>query len=200
MKILQLLAGLTVVGMSSKVCSDPVPYAVDKWHTRIFFSVNHMGLSNYRGRFIDYDIEFLYDVDDISASKVEAFIPVSGIDTFSRELNEKMSSDLFFASDRHPTIHFRSNKIEKLADDSATMSGELTMKGVTLPITLDVTVNKDVLHPRFDLMNVGFSAHGELDSSAFGVNRLPDWMVGPIVQVQIELEAFEGERVPYYAE
>lgn len=180
--------------------SEPLQYTADKWHTRIFFSIDHMGLSDFRGRFTEFDIDFIFDDENLENSRVKVTVPVSSIDTFSPELNSKMPDEMFFDAESFPAMHFESSKIVAHDSSTATMTGDLTIKGVTLPMTFDVTYNKKVFHPRFKLNNAGFSATGQLDSAAYGVNRLPDWMVGPIVQVQIEMEAFEGDKVPYYSE
>lgn len=195
---LRLLLVMLLIPMLAQ--ADPVRYTADKWHTRIFFAVDHMGLSTFRGRFTEYDIGFMFDADNLANSSIEVTVPVSSIDTYSPELNSKMPNEMFFNVEEFPVIHFTSTEIVQLDESTAAMTGDLTIKGVTLPITFDVSVNKAVLHPRFNLNNVGFSASGQLDSAAYGVNRLPDWMVGPIVQVQIEMEAFEGNKVPYYSE
>lgn len=180
--------------------SEPLQYTADKWHTRIFFSLDHMGLSSFQGRFAEFDIDFMFDDEKLENSSVKVTVPVASIDTYSPELNSKMPDKMFFDTESFPTMHFESTEIVAHDDSTATMTGDLTIKGVTLPMSFDVTYNKKVFHPRFKLNNVGFSATGQLDSAAYGVNRLPDWMVGPIVQVRIEMEAFEGDQVPYYSE
>ena len=179
--------------------AEAVLYTPDRWHTRIYFTVSHMGLSNYGGRFVEYEIQFMFDEDNIENSSVEVTVPVSGIDTFSPELNAKMPNPEFFDTQSHPTIHFKSTEIEQHDATTARMTGDLTIKGVTLPITFDVTFNGQVMHPYFKLNNVGFTAVATLDNRAYGVNPLPDWMLAPTVDVRIEMEAFEGDKVPYYS-
>ena len=180
--------------------AEPVLYTPDKWHTRIYFTVSHMGLSNYSGRFVEYEIQFMFDEENMENSSVEVTVPLSGIDTFSPELNAKMPNPEFFDTQSHPTMHFKSTAIEQQDATTARMTGDLTIKGVTLPITFDVTYNKKVMHPYFKLNNVGFTAVATLDNRAYGVNPLPDWMLAPTVDVRIEMEAFEGDKVPYYSE
>ncbi len=180
--------------------AEPVLYTPDKWHTRIYFTVSHMGLSNYSGRFVEYEIQFMFDEENMENSSVEVTVPLSGIDTFSPELNAKMPNPEFFDTQSHPTIHFKSTAIEQQDATTARMTGDLTIKGVTLPITFDVTYNKKVMHPYFKLNNVGFTAVATLDNRAYGVNPLPDWMLAPTVDVRIEMEAFEGDKVPYYSQ
>jgi len=76
--------------------AEPVQYTADRWHTRIYFTVSHMGLSNFGGRFMDYEIEFMFDEEDMSNSSITVTVPVSGIDTYSPELNGKMGDEGFF--------------------------------------------------------------------------------------------------------
>lgn len=184
---------------TSSVLADAALYTADRWHTRVYFTVSHMGLSDYSGRFVEYDIDFMFDEDDFENSSVEVLIPVSSIDTFSPELNSKMGDEGFFDAGNHPTIHFVSRNIEQTDDTHASMTGDLTIKGVTLPVTFDVTYNNKVMHPYYKLNNVGFSATAEIDSRAYGVNPLPDWMLATAVQLRVEMEAFEGDKVPYYS-
>ena len=80
------------------------------------------------------------------------------------------------------------------------MKGDLTIRGVTKPAVFDVTYNSKVLHPYFKLNNIGLTATGEIDSREYGVNTLPEWMLGAKVALRIEIEAFEGEKIPYYSD
>ena len=79
------------------------------------------------------------------------------------------------------------------------MTGNLTIKGVTLPITFDVTFNGQVMHPYFKLNNADFTVVATLDNRVYGVHPLPDWMLASTVTVRIEMEAFEGDEVLYYS-
>jgi polyisoprenoid-binding protein YceI len=200
----RLMSCLTFVAVAlllplSALLADPVRYTPDKWHTRVYFTVSHMGLSDFGGRFIEHEINFIFDENNFENSSVEVTIPVGSIDTFSPELNNKMGDEGFFDADHYPTMHFISRDIKQIDDSHALMTGDLKIRGVTLPVTFDVTYNGKVMHPFFDLNNVGFSAVAEIDSRAYGVNPLPDWMLASAVKVRIELEAFEGKKVPYYS-
>ena len=189
-----------LLSASAVTQAEPVLYTPDRWHTRIYFTVSHMGLSNYGGRFVEHDIHFMFDEENMENSSIEVTVPVSGIDTFSPELNSKMPNPEFFDTENHPQIHFISTDIEQVDTTRARMTGDLTIKGVTLPITFDVSYNKKVMHPFYDLNNVGFTAVATLDNRAYGLNPLPDWMLASTVDVRIEMEAFEGDKVPYYSD
>jgi polyisoprenoid-binding protein YceI len=190
---------LGALAPSGVVFAEARQYTADKWHTRILWNIDHMGMTNYAGRFAEFDIDFIFDEDDMSNSSVEVTVPVRSIDTFSPELNSKMPSDGFFDADEYPVLHFRSTSVQRSGAKTATMVGDMTIKGVTLPVTFYVIYNNGVEHPRFKLHNVGFAATAKIDSRAFGVNPLPPWMVGSIVEVTVQLEAFEGDSVPYYS-
>jgi polyisoprenoid-binding protein YceI len=196
--LFRLTIVLIIILAANAGYAEPVRYTADKWHTRIFFTADHMGLSNFSGRFTEHEVDFLFDEEDMTNSSVEVTVPVASIDTFSPELNSKMGDPGFFDSASHPNLHFVSTKIEAIDATHATMKGDLTIKGITLPVTFDVTVNGKVMHPRFNLNNAGFTATAVVDSHAYKVNPLPDWMLAPSVMIRIEMEAFEGDRVPYY--
>jgi polyisoprenoid-binding protein YceI len=191
---------LSILLLPLSALPEAVQYTADKWHTRIYFTVNHMGLSNFSGRFLEYDIEFMFDEKNLANSTVEVTVPVSSIDTFSPELNSKMGDEMFFDVSSHPEMRFISTNIEQVDASHALMTGDMTIKGTTLPVTFDVTFNKIVMHPRFSRNNAGFTATATIDSKAYDVNRLPDWMVANDVAIRIEMEAFEGDSVPYYSE
>ena len=192
--------GILLLFLALPAFAEPVLYTPDRWHTRIYFTLSHMGLSDYSGRFIEYDIEFMFDAAEISNSSVEVTIPVSSIDTFSPELNSKMGDEGFFDTANYPDIHFVSTSIERMDDTRASMSGDMTIKGKTLPVTFDVKFNGIVMHPYYSLNNAGFTATATISSRDFGVNSLPEWMVSDEVNIRVELEAFEGDSVPYYSE
>ncbi len=186
--------------LMTSAIAESVRYTPDRWHTRIYFTISHMGLSDYQGRFIDYDFDFMFDEDDFSNSRIEVTVPIAGIDTFSPELNEKMPSEKFFDAANFPSAHFVSTAIETIDNQHAVMIGDLTIRGVTREVTFDVSYNNKVMHPYFKLNNVGFTATAQIDSREFGVNTLPEWMLGAKVKLRIEMEAFEGEKIPYYSE
>ena len=198
--ILKIVSATVIVAATQSVIADPVRYTPDRWHTRIYFNISHMGLSDYQGRFVEYDFDFLFDEQDFANSRVEVTVPIASIDTFSPELTAKIPDEQFFDTEQFPTAHFVSREIEMLSAEQATMTGDLTIKGVTRPVRFDVRYNGKVMHPYYELNNAGFTATAEIDSREFGVNTLPEWMLGSAVELRIEMEAFEGEKVPYYSD
>ena len=78
---------MLAVASPGYVGAEPVVYTADKWHTRILFTIDHMGLSSYAGRFTDFDIDLVLDEEELANSRVEVTVRVASIDTFSPELN-----------------------------------------------------------------------------------------------------------------
>jgi polyisoprenoid-binding protein YceI len=191
---------MLLVGLTSNVMGDAVRYTPDRWHSRIYFTISHMGLSDYQGRFIDYEFDFMFDENDFSNSRIEVTVPIAGIDTFSPELNEKMPDEKFFDAGHFPEAHFVSTSIETVDESHAVLTGDLTIRGISKSVDFDVSYNSKVMHPYFKLNNIGLTAIGEINSRDYGVNTLPEWMLGNRVQLRIEMEAFEGEKIPYYSE
>jgi polyisoprenoid-binding protein YceI len=192
--------GIALVLLVTNVLAEAVRYTPDRWHTRIYFTISHMGLSDFQGRFIDYNFDFMFDEDNFSNSRIEVTVPISGIDTFSSELNEKMPREKFFDVENFPVAHFVSTRITTIDQQHAMMIGDLTIRGVTREVTFEVIYNNKVMHPYFKLNNIGLTATAEIDSREFGVNTLPEWMLASKVGLRIEMEAFEGEKIPYYSE
>ena len=182
--------------LMTDVFANPVRYTSDRWHTRIYFTISHMGLSHYQGRFIDYDIDFMFDEDDFSNSRIEVTVPINGIDTFSPELNEKMPDEKFFATARFPNAHFVSTAIETIDKNHAAMTGDLTILGITVPVSLDVVFNVIAPHPlgksfaRYRGITVaGFSARTTISRSSFGMTH-GQGEKGDTAELTIEVEGW----------
>jgi polyisoprenoid-binding protein YceI len=200
-----MLSRLVLIGILAITChlaepayGDAVEYTADKWHTRIFFEVRSGALVDYVGMFHDFDIEFEYDEEDISNSSVRVVIPVSSFETFHDGLSKKLQQAQFFDVENYPAIEFQSTKVVRTSRNTARLSGDLTMHGVTAPMSLDVTLNGSSPHQRYKKNVVGFSARGTLDRHDFDLHLLPVTMVSSVVKIRIEMSAFEGESVPYY--
>jgi polyisoprenoid-binding protein YceI len=145
----------------------PGRWALDPHHSAITFAIRHLGLSKVRGRFGAFDITL--DVgpaeDDLA---VAASIDLASIDTSNADRDVHLRSTDFFNVEKHPTMTFRSTQIAP-ADEGYTMAGELTLNGVTRPVTLEVEANGLVVHPGDGRTHFGLSASGELRRSEFGI-------------------------------
>jgi polyisoprenoid-binding protein YceI len=156
-------------------------------HSRLFFDYVHQGYSDMLGRFTEFGGEFLFDADDPTASRLDITIAADSVDVFDAELNPRLLTDEFFNVDAFPEIRFVSRKIEAIDGQQLRVHGDLTMLGVTRPLTIEVKQNRVGVN-RQGLMVAGFSGAGRLDRRDFGMEFLAN-VAGGEIAFRIEIEA-----------
>ncbi len=186
MKFFTLLA-VSMLLLTSPVKAEIEVYNFDKAHTQILFFVNHLGFSNSQGEFHDYDGSFEFNPSDPEYSKVEVVIKTASIDMDDEKWNAHMRNKDFFNVEEFPTMTFKSTKIEKIDNKKGQLTGDLTLLGVTKPVTLDVIFNKAGVHTFNQKYVAGFSAKTTIKRSDFGMKYgLP--LIGNDVNIMIEVE------------
>ena len=168
----------------------PVTYTIDPSHLSVVFNVHHLGFSNVYGRFNEASGEVVVDKDAIASSRVKFTIKAASIDTAFAKRDDHLRSPDFFNVKEFPEITFVSTKVEPKDKGihELRLSGDLTMLGVTKPITLDVSFNKAEVSPASKKDTVGFSARGILRRSDFGMKYgVPN--IGDEVSLILEAEA-----------
>jgi polyisoprenoid-binding protein YceI len=185
MRAIALLAGLLLAGSAA---AAPLTYSFDKAHSQIHFSANHLGFSNSTGRVKISDGSIVFDPADWSTAKVDATIDIASLDFGDATWNEHMAAEKWFNSAKFPQARFVSTAIEKTGDNSGKVTGDLTLLGVTLPVTLAVTLNKSAEHPFSKKPALGFSATTEFARSPFGMKEYAG-AIGEQVAVKLEIEA-----------
>lgn len=199
-KAAALIAGLALIGLAPMAAhaadADPAKaeagtYKQDPPHTSLTVRIPHGGgLSNFTFRFDKVDITYVYDPAKPAATVVTAVIDPKSIDTAyekhlqDKDFNAEISGDRFLKSAQFPTITFKSTGIA-YSGNTGKMTGNLTLMGVTKPVTLDVTYNGS--SGQGNRAKMGFSARGVIKRSDFGFTT----MIGPLgdeVAFQIETE------------
>jgi polyisoprenoid-binding protein YceI len=178
-------------------------YYMDKAHTSVTFKVSHLGFSHYTARFSREDGTLQFDPDHPEAMRVEATI-----DPTSLELNmppagfhDQLMGKDWFAAAQFPQITFRSTKVTLTGPHAARVDGELTLHGVTHPVSLDVIYNGGWPPNAYDPggARIGFSAHGVLKRTDFGMSSgvpAPGSTLGVSDEVDIAIETeFSSKRV-----
>lgn len=163
-------------------------WVMDKTHASLVARVRHMGLSYYTVRFTDFDAAYVYDPEAPAASKVTATFQAASLDTGNAKFDGDFA-DKFLDADANPTITFVSTAITPGEGNIGTMTGDLTFRGVTKPVTLDVTFRGYA--SGIGGQRSGFSARGAIMRSEFGSTFLlnpPLAMVGDEVELILELE------------
>jgi polyisoprenoid-binding protein YceI len=174
-------------------------YTLDKAHGSLIFRVSHIGFSHYTAQFMDFDASLHLDAANPAASSVTATIdPMSlMISTPPDGFLNLLLGDKWLEAAKFPQMIFRSTRIEMTGAKSARLTGDLSLRGVTKPVTLDVTFNGGYAgHPYEPRARIGFSAHGSLKRTDFGVSEgvpAPGSTIGVSDAVEIIIEAeFNG--------
>ncbi|MEM7618527.1 MAG: YceI family protein [Pseudomonadota bacterium] len=190
------LAALSVAfitGFGAPAKAEIETYTFDKAHTQILFFVNHLGFSNSQGEFHEYDGAFTFDRDNPENSNVNVTIQTTSIDMDDDKWDAHMKNEDFFNVDKFPEMTFNSTGVEVTGENTANITGDLTILGVTQPVTLAVTHNKSAKHPFSGKFVAGFSAAAKIKRSDFGMNYgLP--AIGDEVNLMIEVEGFRKEE------
>ncbi|MCR9063756.1 MAG: YceI family protein [Cytophagales bacterium] len=144
-------------------------WAVDKSHSNVGFTITHMMISEVDGQFTDIDATITSSKDDLSDAVFEFTAQATSVDTRNERRDNHLRSADFFEVEKYPTIKFKSKKFTKIEGKKYTVVGDLTIKDVTKEITMDVTVNGPIVHPRNQKKMVGIKAVGTIDRYDFHV-------------------------------
>ena len=162
-------------------------YVMDKTHGYVTFSYSHLGFSNPILSFNDIDATVDLVPSDLDASSLSVTIDPASIDSAVPKFDEHLVGSDYFDVETHDEITFTSTDITIEDDASGTLTGDLTIKGITKPVTLDVTLNKAGLHPLNGKPTFGISATGTVDRTAFDLGAYAP-AVGAEVSLRIEAE------------
>ncbi|MET0288553.1 MAG: YceI family protein [Pseudoxanthomonas sp.] len=144
-------------------------YTLDPTHTDVLVQWNHLGFSNPSAHFGNAEGKLVYDAEDVTKSSVEVTLPLTGLNSFTAKFDEHLKSADFFDAAKFPTATFKSTKVEAAGPNKLTVTGDLTVKDQTKPVTLDVTLNGAGQHPMKKLPAIGFDATTTLKRTDFGV-------------------------------
>ncbi|KNX42190.1 hypothetical protein ROTO_12300 [Roseovarius tolerans] len=171
----------------------PEAYTLDPSHSQVVFSYNHLGFSTTYGMFSGFEGEIMFDAEDPAASSVNVSMPVMSMFTGWEKREEHFMSDDFFGASEGDMVTFTSTGIEVTGDNTANITGDLTMNGVTKSVVLDTTLNQKAdAHPMNNKPWLGFDASTTLLRSDFGVDKFAPY-VSDEVEVKISIEAGKGE-------
>ena len=169
-------------------------YRFDAVHSQVSFHVSHLGFSISEGEFHDISGGFTFEPDDWSKAQCDVRIGVASIDLDDDGWNRKLLGADWFDVEKHPAMQFRCLRAVAAEAGNARVEGELTLRGVTRPVTLDVHFNRAAVH-KYSLQYIaGFSAKATIRRSDFGmVKLLPE--VGEDIEIRLEIEGIrEGKK------
>lgn len=145
-------------------------YGVEPAHTRVMFSLSHMGFSTYYGEFTGASGSLTIDPKNPRADAISVSVPTASVSTSNATLNEELKGDKWFDAAKFDTISFRSTRVIPTSDKTADVVGELTIHGVTRPVTLKASFNAAGVNPLDKGYTVGFEVSGDIKRSDFGVS------------------------------
>ncbi|CAE6743245.1 YceI family protein [Xanthomonas arboricola pv. corylina] len=189
---LLLLPALVVTSLAATAA--PVRYALDPVHTRVLFAVEHAGFSKALGTVSGTSGTLVFDPDDWASARLDVTVPLRRADLGDAKWNEATLARNLLDAERFPDAHFVSTQVEASGQNHAKVTGNLTLHGVTRPVTLDVTLNALKRHPLPPFRRTaGFSAAATLSRAEFGIDAWKS-MIGDTVELRIEAEAVREGR------
>ncbi len=148
----------------------PGIYNVEPYHTRIMFAVNHMGFTTYFGDFTGAT-GTLTLAAKAGADALDITVPTASVSTTNAKLDGELKAPDWFDATKYPSITFKSTKVAKTSATTAKVTGDLTLHGVTKPLTLSVKFHGAGINPLDKKYTAGFDATGTIKRSDFGVSK-----------------------------
>jgi len=191
------IAALAVAIAPALAFGQAATWNIDSSHTRTGFSVKHLVISDVKGEFGKTSGKAQIDDADLSRSSVEVTIEVGSVDTRDEKRDNHLKSADFFDAAKFPTITFKSTKVTAGKEGAITVAGNLTMRGVTKPVTLEGSITKAITDP-WGLSRRGASFTGKLDRKEWGVSWSKVTDVGAVVgdEVKLDIQAEVVKDVP----
>lgn len=186
----QTLFAAALVALPLAAHAEPEAYTLDSSHSQVLFSYNHLGYSTTWGMFSGFEGDIQFDQDNLANSSVTVSFPVRSMFTgWEGRFEHFMSAD-FFGADEDEMVTFTSTSIDVTGDTTANIIGDLTLNGITKPVTLAATLNQAGDHPMEGKPWAGFNATATLMRSDFEVGMFAPF-VSDEVEIQISLEAMK---------
>jgi polyisoprenoid-binding protein YceI len=194
MFVRSLMVGSVVCGLGAVAAFSPTAesrpaadgFAIDPGHSSMVFRIKHNNAAYFYGRFNDISGTINLDEANPSASSLNVEIKTASVDTNSDKRNNHLKSPDFFDAEKFPTCSFKSTSFAATGTDAFDVKGDLTMHGVTKPVTIKLDKTGLVKGQRGELL--GVESVFTVKRSDFGINFMPDGL-GDEVKIMIGLEA-----------
>lgn len=190
------LSAMLLFAVLPQAHANPEHYTFDKAHTQILFFADHLGFSKSQGEFHDYDGHFTFDRANPENSEIDVTIKTASIDMDHEKWDAHMKNEDFFDVEKYPDMTFKSTAVKVTGDNTADITGDLTIFDQTHPVTLHVTHNKSGKHPFNGKYVAGLSAHTVIDRSKWGMTYgLP--LMSPHIDIRLEVEGYRSDDGPF---
>lgn len=159
-------------------------WTLDKAHSNLGFTVTHMMLSEVDGKFHDFDVKMVSSKPDFTDAEIDLTANVGSINTNQEKRDGHLKSADFFDAEKYPTLTFKSKSISKVSGNKYKLMGDLTMHGVTKPVTLDAVLTGPVTNPQSKKTLAGFKVTGEVKRGDFTVGKAPAAVVSDEIAIR----------------
>jgi len=187
---------LLTFGFLSQFIAAQSTWLLDNGHSKVGFSVHHHLISEVDGLFLEYDAKIVSSSDDFSDATFEFTAQSASLETFHDLRDEHLSDVGYFDVEGHPEITFQSNSFKQIMGNEWRLTGDLTMKGKTLPVTMEVILGGPVFNKRAQTDEIGIKATGKINRLDFEIGPdLPEIFVSNEVELRIlgEFRLQKGE-------
>ena len=159
-------------------------WSADKAHSKVGFTVTHLMLSEVDGNFKKFDASIMSEKEDFSDAVFEFTADVNSVETGNDMRNGHLQKEDMFNAEKFPTISFKSTSITKVDAKKFKLTGNLTMKGVTKPVVLDLALNGIGKNARTQKPIAGFKLTGTVKRTDFGVGGMPSAVVSEEIEIR----------------
>jgi polyisoprenoid-binding protein YceI len=159
-----------VVALSTVLAVSAQTWSLDKSHAKLGFSITHLMLSEVDGAFKTFDVKLTATKDDFSDAAIELTADINSINTDNADRDKHLKSADFFDAEKFPSLSFKGLEFKKVEGKKYSLSGNLTLHGVTRFVKLDVIYNGTITHPYSKKPVAGFKVTGTLKRSDFGIS------------------------------
>lgn len=167
-------------------------YAIDSYHTLVQFGVTHFGINEFFGTFPGATGSLTIDPKNLATTTLDVTVPVARVSTTNTTLDTELVSADWLDAGQFPTMRFVSTKVTRTGAKTATVVGNLTLHGVTKPVTLQATFNAAVTNPMTKAYTLGFKGSGVIKRTDFGVSKYAP-LVSDATKITISA-AFENKN------
>ncbi len=188
------MAEATEAGTQTGTAAVQGIWQADPFHTQVEFAAKHLGMMTVRGHFAEVSVTGIIDPDQHAVSSIEVTIQTASIRTNHPQRDNDLRSSNFLGIDEYPTMTFKSTRIEHVGGDRYTLTGDLTIKGVTRPVTLNMNRLGEFNDPMMG-HRIGYSGETKINRKDFGMNFNPvldgKFVVSDEIQISLEGELVE---------
>ncbi len=190
MKKSSILVGVVLAfGLLAFKPVDPAKWSSDNVHSRLGFTVTHLGVTDFNGNFGTYEVKISSSKPDFSDAVVEMSGDAASINTDNADRDKHMKAPDFLDTEKFPKFSFKSTSFKKTADKEYKVMGQLTLHGVTKEVSLNARLKGTTTNPMSKKEVAGFKVSGTFKRSDFGIGAsVPDMMLSDIVTLNADLE------------